>query len=178
MPCVDGLAARASPEDVQVARQRLSLVVRHLTGALVADPRMCAATARVHPQDVLEAEVLAQRRVDDLDRHRDEAPALVADGGAGAACSHGIVVRQIDVENELFGNGSEGACGAQGLALAGVGGVDGSDFEARRVELDDVLAEPSLRVLARKIVLVLLKVSPTLRLSDSSGSGRRRRWRV
>ena len=128
---------------LQVARQRPPLLVAHLPRPPVADPRVRAAPARVHPQDVLEAEVLAQRRVHHLDGHGDEAPALGADVGAGAARAHLVVVRQIDVEDQLLGQGPEGASGPERLAVPGVRAVYRADLEARGVEFADVFAEPS-----------------------------------
>jgi len=79
---------------------------------------------------VLEAEVLAQRGVDDLDGHGDEGPAAGADAGAGAAGADLVVVGHVDVEDEFFRERAEGGGFAEGLAVSRVGGIDGADFEA------------------------------------------------
>lgn len=92
---------------------------------------MGAATARVDPQDVPEAEVVAQRGVDDLDGHGHELPAFEADVGLVAARADVVVVGQIDVEAELLGEGLEGALVPQRLAVARVGRVYGTDLETR-----------------------------------------------
>ncbi len=88
-----------------------------------------------------EAEVVAQRGVDDFDRHGDEGPAPAADAGARAAGADFVVVGHVDVEDEFFRDGAEGGGAAEGLALAWVGGVDGANFEAGGVELDALFAE-------------------------------------
>ena len=82
---------------------------------------------------MLEAEVLPERGIRDFDGHDDESPALVADVCLVAARSNLVVVRQIDIENELLGQRPEDGGFAQGLAVARVRGVDGADFETRWV---------------------------------------------
>lgn len=88
-----------------------------------------------------EAEVVAQGSVDDTDRHGDEGPAAVADGGAGAACADVVVVCHVDVEDEFFGEWSEGGRFADGFAVARVRAVDGADFETGGYLLDALSAE-------------------------------------
>ena len=68
---------------------------------LVRDPAVNTATARIDPEEVLEAKVLAQRLVDDLDGDRHERPAAVADGSAGAAEAHVVIVGHIDIKDQL-----------------------------------------------------------------------------
>lgn len=70
---------------------------------------MRATPARVHPHDVLEAEVVPQRRIDDLDGHGDELPAFYADVSLVAARADTVVVCQVDIEAELLREGLEGA---------------------------------------------------------------------
>lgn len=60
---------------------------------------MCTSSSRVHPEQVLEPKVFPQPCVYHLDRHSDEAPALYADLGAGAACSYVIIVCHVDIED-------------------------------------------------------------------------------
>ena len=90
---------------------------------------MSASSPGVHPQDVLEPKVLPERRVDHLDRHGHEGPALVAYIRFVAARADLIVVCEIDVEDQLLGNGLEGAGFAERLPVSRVGAVDGADFE-------------------------------------------------
>ena len=66
---------------------------------LVADPAMDTSSPGVDPDDVLEAEVLAQGTFADLDGAGHVLPALLADGRALAARSHIIIVRKIDIEH-------------------------------------------------------------------------------
>lgn len=90
---VDLFAGRgAAFDNLEVAGDGLALVVFQLARLLVADPGVGAAAAGVDPQDVREAEVLAQRGVNDLDGHCGEGPAFSADVGAGAAGADFVVV--------------------------------------------------------------------------------------
>ena len=75
---------------------------RLLPGLRVRDPAVDAPAPRVHPEEVLEAEVLAQGPVQDLEGERHELPALVADGRAGAAGPDVVVVGHVNVEDELL----------------------------------------------------------------------------
>jgi hypothetical protein len=88
---------------------------------------------------VLEAKVLSQSKIYDLDGHRDELPALVADLRLGAAGTDLVIIRQIDIETELLPNRLELAGVPQRLLVAGAGGVYGADFESSRDEADDIL---------------------------------------
>lgn len=81
---------------------------------------MRATAARVHPHDVLEAEVVPQRRVYDFNGHGHELPALQADVGLVAARADVVVVCQIDIEAELLREGPEGVLVSQLLAVARV----------------------------------------------------------
>lgn len=129
-PYVDFLAAlRATTNDFEVSRDSPALLVVHRPRLLVAHPGVRATSSRVHPQDVPEAEVLAQRHVHHLDGHRDELPAPVADVGLVAARPDVVVVRQIDIETQLFGQRLERARVSQRLAVARVRSIYGSDLE-------------------------------------------------
>lgn len=134
-------ALRAAADDLEVARDGPPLLVVHEAGLLVADPGVGAAAARVDPEDVAEAEVVAQGGVEDLDGHGHELPALEADVGLVAARAHVVVVGQIDVEAELLGEGLEGALVPQRLAVARVRRVDGADLETRGELGYDVLSD-------------------------------------
>ena len=90
---------------------------------------------------MLKPKVLPQRDVHDLDGHGRERPALATNAGAGAARPNVVVVCKIDVEAEFLGDGLEGGLVAEGLAVAGVRGVDGADLEAGGYYVYDVLAE-------------------------------------
>ena len=59
--------------------------VGQLPGALIAHPAVNTAAAGVDPEEVLEAEVVAEALVDDLHGDCHEGPALVADVRGGAA---------------------------------------------------------------------------------------------
>lgn len=96
-----------------------------------------------------EAEVIAQGSVDDADRHGDEGPAAVADGGAGAARADVVVVCHVDVEDEFFGEWSEGGRFTDGFAVARVRAVDRADFETGGYLLDALFAEARGRLVGR-----------------------------
>ena len=58
----------------------------------------------------------------------------MADVGFDAARPDLVVVRQIDIEDEFFGNGAEGGGFPESLAVAWIRAVDGADFKAGGVE--------------------------------------------
>lgn len=108
-PEIDLLPAlRTAPDDFQIPRDGAPLLVVHGTRLLVADPRVRATTARVHPHDVLKPEVVPQCCVDGLDGHCHELPAFVADVGLVAACADAVVICQVDIEAQLLREGLEG----------------------------------------------------------------------
>lgn len=129
---VDFLAAlAAAADDLEVACDGLAAVVGQTAGARVADPSVRAAPTRVDPENVLEAEIVTESRVDDLDGHGDEGPAFLANVCLVAAGADVVVVCQVDVEDQFLGDRLEEAGFAEGFAVAWVGAVDGSNFEAR-----------------------------------------------
>lgn len=67
-------------------------------------------------------------------------PALDADVRLVAARADLVVVRQVNIEDELLGEGAESGF-AEDLAVAWVGGVDRADFEAGGVEAENIFAE-------------------------------------
>ena len=90
---------------------------------------------------MLEAEVLPQSSVDDFDSHGDKSPAFVADVSFIATGTDLVVICQIEIEDELLCEGTEGGRFAESFAVARIGCVDRADFEAGRVELEDLFAE-------------------------------------
>lgn len=116
------------------------LVVEEAGGG-VTDPGVGAATAGVDPEDVGEAKVVAEGNVEGADGEGDEGPAFCADVGFVAAGSDGIVICEINVEDEFFLERAELAVVAHGFAFAGVGGVDGTDFETGGIEAEDIAFE-------------------------------------
>ena len=84
---------------------------------------------------MLEAKIFSKAGIDDFDGHCDEVPAFVADIGFVAACSDLIVIRQIEIEYEFFGDGAEGGGFAEGFAIAWVGGIYWTDLEAGGIQL-------------------------------------------
>ena len=85
------------------------LLIVHVPCSFVANPGVGASPTRVHPHDVLEPEIISQGHIDDFDCHCDEGPAFVADVCLIAACPNLVIIRKIDIEDELFGQRSE--CG-------------------------------------------------------------------
>lgn len=90
-------------ENLQVPCHGPPLLVFHSPRLLIADPGVGTTPTRVDPHDVLEAEILAQCLVHHLDGHCDELPTLDANVCLVAACPDIVVVREIDIEAELFG---------------------------------------------------------------------------
>lgn len=139
---VDFLAALvATAQQFEVVCDTPPLLVVHFSGALVADPGVSASSTRVDPQDVLEAKVLPQCCVDHLDGHCDKGPAFVADVCALTARSDVVVIRHIDIKDQLFGDRAECTGFAQRLPVTRVGRVDGADFETDGRHLHALLAE-------------------------------------
>lgn len=142
-PHVDFLPAlRAAADHLEVPGDGPALLVVHGARLLVAHPGVRASPARVHPHDVLEAKVLAQRHVHDLDGHGDELPAPAADVGLVAARADVVVVRQIDIEAQLLGQRLKGARVPQRLAVPRVRRVHRSDLETGWELSEDVLTKP------------------------------------
>lgn len=103
-PHVDLLPALSATADyLEVSGDRPTLLVVHRPRLLVAYPGVCTSSSRIHPHDMLEAKVLAQRHIHYLDSHGDELPTAVADIGLVAARTDLVVVRQIDIEAQFLG---------------------------------------------------------------------------
>ncbi len=134
-------ALRASLDHFQVAGDGPSFMVVHLTGTFVADPRVGTSSTRVDPEDVPETKIILERGIHDLDGHGDEGPASTADVGLGATGPDLIIVRQIDIEDQFLAERTEIARLAQRLAIAWIGGVDGTNLESRGVETKDFFAQ-------------------------------------
>mmetsp|Transcript_25492 Transcript_25492/g.78556 ORF Transcript_25492/g.78556 Transcript_25492/m.78556 type:complete len:312 (-) Transcript_25492:249-1184(-) len=88
-------------DDGEVLDDGEARVVGELAARGVGDPAVDAAAARVDPHDVLEAEVVAERGVDDFDGRVHVVPALAADARALAAGPDVVVVGKVNVEDEL-----------------------------------------------------------------------------
>ena len=115
---------------LKIPRDSPPLRIRHDSRASIAHPSMGSSPPTIHPKHMFEAEILRQRRLHDFNRHDDEFPAFEADVSRRAACTNRVVICEIDVEDEFFGDGPEGGLFDEGLAVARVGGVDGADLEA------------------------------------------------
>ena len=114
-------------------------------GALIAHPAVNTAAAGVDPEEVLEAEVVAEALVDDLHGDCHEGPALVADVRGGAAGAYVVVVGHVDVHDEFpFGRGEHavgpGAAGVR-QPLARVHVEHGADVDLARELGFELLAQ-------------------------------------
>lgn len=129
-PHVDLLPTLRTPlQHLQVSRDSPPLLIIHEARLAVTHPGVGATSARVDPHDVLEAKVLAQGGVGDLDGHGYELPALEADVGLVAAGTDVVVVGQIDIEAQLFGQGLKAFEVPELFSVARVGTVDGANIE-------------------------------------------------
>lgn len=68
---------------------------------------MNSATTRVHPEQVLVAKPLSHGSIEDTDRSADEAPAAFADVRSRTARSDAVVVRHVNIKNELSLSGGK-----------------------------------------------------------------------
>mmetsp|Transcript_118182 Transcript_118182/g.294826 ORF Transcript_118182/g.294826 Transcript_118182/m.294826 type:complete len:215 (-) Transcript_118182:384-1028(-) len=93
--------AHAAGDDGEIVRHGGALLVRELSGDLVAHPAVHASAARVDKEKVLEAEVRAQGALQGADGGLHEGPALDAELGAGAARADLVVVVHVDIKDEL-----------------------------------------------------------------------------
>ena len=82
-----------------------SLPVRLLI--LTYYPTMYSSPSRIDPEQVFESKVLSECPVEHLDGHRHELPALEADVGPGAARSNVVVIRHVDIKDQLLLHGLE-----------------------------------------------------------------------
>lgn len=82
---------------------------------------------------MLVAKPLPHGGIEDTDRSADEAPAAFADVRSRAAGSDAVVVRHVDIKNELSLSRSKSA-GSYGLPIARSSGVDRPDLESGRVQ--------------------------------------------
>lgn len=116
-------------EDLQVSCDGPPLLVLHGPRLLIADPGVGTTPTRVDPHDMLEAEIVTQCLVYHLDGHSDELPTLDADIRLVATRPDVVIICQIDIEAELFGQGSECGKVLELFAVAWIGGIDGTDFK-------------------------------------------------
>lgn len=80
---------------------------------------------------MLEAEIVTQCHINDLDGHGNELPAFVADIRLVAARSNVIVIRQIDIETQLFRNRLEGGGFPKRFTIAGIRAVYWPNLKSR-----------------------------------------------
>ena len=102
---------------------------------------MRSSTTGIYPQNVFEAEILPKSSIYDFDGHGHECPAFVADVGFRAAGTNFIVIRQIEIEDHLFGYGTKGRGFAEGFTIARIGRIYWADFESGWIYLEDLFAE-------------------------------------
>lgn len=131
----------ATTEELEVVGNALSFLVIHVSCTLVADPGMSTSPSGINPKNVLEAKVFPQSGINDFDGHGDEGPALLADVGAGTTCPDLVIVGHVNIEDQLLGDGTEGAGLSEGFPVAGICRVDRPDFETGRGELHALFPE-------------------------------------
>jgi hypothetical protein len=130
---VDALATLvAAFEELKVARYCATLLVVHEACALVANPGVGSTATGVDPEDMRKAKVFAQCDVDDFYGHCNERPTPVTDRCAGTACTDIVVIRHIDIKDQLLHERAESAGFAEGFAIAWICAVHGTDLETRR----------------------------------------------
>ena len=82
-------------------------IITHLSRLLIANPSVGTSPTRVNPQDVLEAEVVPQCLLDHLDGHGYPLPTPVADFGSSTARPYAVIIRQVDIEDQLLAQRAE-----------------------------------------------------------------------
>lgn len=131
----------AAAQQLQIASNGPALLIVHFSCPLVADPAMRASASRVDPQQMLETKVFSERHVNDLDGHGDKSPALLTDASATATRANLVVVRHVNIKDQLFGNGAKGAGFAHRLAVSWIRAVHGANLESCGCQLHALLAE-------------------------------------
>lgn len=121
---------RSTFDDFQISCNSLPLLVVHVSGSSVADPGVSTSSTGVDPHDVLKPKVVPQSYIDYFDRHGDEAPTFVADVRLVAARSNLVIVRQIDVKDQLLRQRPKCRRLAQCFAISRISSVDRSDFKS------------------------------------------------
>ncbi|KAI3494657.1 hypothetical protein L1887_40473 [Cichorium endivia] len=139
--CIDlfDLAGTAL-DDLEPSDDGFARVVGEVESFAVRDPYMDTTTTRIDPEQMLEAEILAQRLVEHLHRDGDKRPATLADALTRTACAHLVVVRHVDIEYQLALHGLERSL-LHGFAVFGLGRVDRANLESRRVEATHLFLE-------------------------------------
>ena len=90
---------------------------------------------------MFEAEIISQSYINYLYSHCYELPAFDTNISLVTTCSDIVVICQIDIKAELFGNWFEGRGLAKGFAIARISAIYWANFESRGHEPEDVLAE-------------------------------------
>jgi hypothetical protein len=93
--------------DCQKVDQRPPLVVCQRHCLPVRYPQVNSTAPRVHPKQMLVAKLLSYGRIEHTDRCADEAPAAFAYVCARTTSSDAVVIRHIDIKDELSLNGSK-----------------------------------------------------------------------
>lgn len=128
--------------DLEIASNDGPLTVIQIPRGFVRDPGVDTSSPRIYPHDVLESKVVAERSSNNLDSHGHKLPALVADVCLVTAGTDIVVVGQINIETELFGQRAE-AREVQ-LAVARIGRIHGTNFDSGWHEPEHVLSQPVL----------------------------------
>jgi len=127
--------------NLKISSDSSPLLVIHLPSFLVTHPCVSSSSSRVYPHNVLEAKIITQCHINNLDSHSDELPAFIADIGLVTACPNVIVIGQIDIETKLFCNRLESGSFPQRFAVARIRAIDGSNFESGRHKTENIFAE-------------------------------------
>lgn len=121
-------------DDFKIACDSFSFLVIHVPCSFVANPCVSTPSPGVYPHDVFKPKVVPQCYINDFDCHGDEGPAFVTDVRFVATGSDLVIIRQIDVEDELFCTRPERSGLAQGLSISGVRRVHWTNFKAGRIK--------------------------------------------
>ena len=94
----------------------------------------------IHPQAVAVPELVTQHCIPHVHCHGNESPAVLAYAFPCATHADPVVFRHVDVKHKLMLGGLQHTR-PQRLLVAGHGGIESTDLEVARVELDDLVFE-------------------------------------
>lgn len=138
---INSLAALGAGHQLQVGSDGLSVVVFQYPCPLIADPCMNTTATRVYPEDMVEAKILSQCGIDNLNAHGYELPALVTDVRLVAARADVVVVRQVNIEAQLLRDRLEDRRRPDRPAISGIRRVDRSNLDTSRHQPQHVFAK-------------------------------------
>ena len=92
---------QSSFDHLEPAHDSFALLVRKHHRFHIRDPAMNTTSPRIHPENVPEAELYAQRSVEDFYGDSDIAPASLAYPLSIAASSNFVIIRHIDIKNKF-----------------------------------------------------------------------------